>query len=93
MEYIAQFVVMFLLSCSAAYSVRIWTSISSAVIGWIFIPLIIVLIIIGEGAGWHYVGYAMTWAISHITAAFQAIPVMMSGVLLGTLTGLGLLRK
>lgn len=90
MEYVAQFIVMFALAWAATYSLRIYMTISMALIGWIFIPLIAVILIIGEGAGWYYIGYALLNLLTLITDGFKTIPIILGGTTLGILYGLGI---
>lgn len=88
MEYLAQFTILFLLAWAATHSIRIWANITTALIGWLLIPVIAIILIIGEGAGWHWIGYAMLQTLNLISNAFQSIPIMISGVILGILYGL-----
>ena len=93
MQYLAQFIVMFLLAWAASYSLRLWVQFSTALIGWVLIPLILVVLIIGEGAGWYYIGYAMIWTLNQIGDGLKSIPALVAGTLLGTLHGLGLTKQ
>ncbi len=88
MQYIAQLIVMFLLAWAATYSLRIWVKFSAALLGWVLIPLILVILIIGEGAGWSYIGYVIVWLLNQISGSFQSIPFLAAGTLLGILHGL-----
>ena len=88
--YGTQFALMFLLGWGAGHSLRIWTSITIAIIGiFVLFPIIAILLLAGDGAGWNIIASALTWLFEQLAAGMRSIPFLLAGTLLGTLYGLG----
>lgn len=88
--YLTQFVVMFLLGWAAGHSLRIWTTVTVAVLGLLFIPVIVTLLFLGDSSGWNIIADLFRWLGNQLADGFRTIPILLGGTLLGILYGLGI---
>lgn len=93
MEYVAQFLVTFGLGWAVAFSLKKWAFVIFAVTGVLALPVLLIILVLGEGSFWEYLGALIShiaiWFFETVGDLFKSAAVLTVGCFLGVMKGLG----